>query len=138
MGGLVLGAIVPSIRAWWVLRGVRGGQSILSKEEDVIPDTSWDEEITQKLFGGLNCGLLGSLGDGHIIILSDSDEEEEVREGDHIDVEAASSFDRSSLAPTTVADDDALNEVQDGSSGGGTLDQALDDSNDSGAEAGMS
>jgi hypothetical protein len=61
-----------------------------------------------------------------------------VREGDHIDVEASSSFDRSSLAPTTVADDDALNEVQDGSSGGGTLDQALDDSNDSGAEAGMS
>jgi hypothetical protein len=47
-----------------------------SEEEDVIPDTSQDEEITQKLFNDLNHGLLGPPGDDHIIVLSDPDEEE--------------------------------------------------------------
>jgi hypothetical protein len=46
-----------------------------SEEEDAFPDTSRDEEITRKLFGGFNRGLLGPPGDGRIIILNDSDEE---------------------------------------------------------------
>jgi hypothetical protein len=44
-------------------------------EEDLFPDTSRDEEFTRKLFGDLNCDLLGPPSDGNIIILSDSDEE---------------------------------------------------------------
>jgi hypothetical protein len=73
------------------------------------PDTSRDEKIARKLFDYLNRGLLGSPSDERIIILSDSDEEEDVREGDHANAEAVSSLDRNSLAPTTsaAADDDA-------------------------------
>jgi hypothetical protein len=33
-------------------------------EEDDFPDTSRGEEITRKLFGDLNCGLLGPPNDG--------------------------------------------------------------------------
>jgi hypothetical protein len=52
-----------------------------SGEEDFIVDTSCDFEFTQRLYGELNRGFLGSPGNSKIIILSDSDEEkEEVRE----------------------------------------------------------
>jgi hypothetical protein len=40
-------------------------------EEDLFPDTSWDEEFVTKLFGDLNHRLLGSPSDGNVIILSD-------------------------------------------------------------------
>jgi hypothetical protein len=48
-----------------------------SDEEDLIIDTSRDKEFARRLFDDLNCAILGSLGNGKIIILSDSDEEEE-------------------------------------------------------------
>jgi hypothetical protein len=51
-----------------------------SDEGDLIADVLWDEEFTRRLFGDLNCNFLGPPSDGNIIILSDSDEEEEVRE----------------------------------------------------------
>jgi hypothetical protein len=44
-----------------------------SDEEGLIPDTSRDEEFTRRLFGDLNCNILGSPSDGNIIILNDSD-----------------------------------------------------------------
>jgi hypothetical protein len=56
---------------------------LTSEEEDVIPGTSWDEEIARKLFSDVNQGLLRLLDDGNIIILSDSEDEEEVHEDDH-------------------------------------------------------
>jgi hypothetical protein len=46
-------------------------------EGDPIHDTARDFEFAQRLFGELNRDLLGPLGDGKVIILSDSDEEEE-------------------------------------------------------------
>jgi hypothetical protein len=49
-------------------------------EEEIFPDTSQDEEFAQRLFAELNRELLGPPDDGNIIILSDSDEEEEVHE----------------------------------------------------------
>jgi hypothetical protein len=49
-----------------------------SEEEDAFPDTSRDEEITRKLVGNLNRGLLGPPNDDRIVILSDSEDEEEV------------------------------------------------------------
>jgi hypothetical protein len=59
----------------------------LSPEEvDSLPDTSQDEEIAQKLFGDLNCGLLGMPHDDNIIILSDFNKEEEVRMDDRDEV----------------------------------------------------
>jgi hypothetical protein len=46
-------------------------------EGDPIHDTARDFEFTQRLFGELNRNLLGPFGDDKVIILSDSDEEEE-------------------------------------------------------------
>jgi hypothetical protein len=43
-------------------------------EEGLIADTSWDTEFTRLLFGNLNHDILGSPGDGKVIILSDSNE----------------------------------------------------------------
>jgi hypothetical protein len=45
-------------------------------EEDFIADTSNDFEFAQRLYGEPNRAVLGPPGDGRIIILSDSDEEE--------------------------------------------------------------
>jgi hypothetical protein len=45
---------------------------LTSEEEEDAPDTSRDEEISRKLFGDLNRGLLGPPGDDNIIILNDS------------------------------------------------------------------
>jgi hypothetical protein len=59
-----------------------------SDEEDVFHDTSWDEDFARRLFGDLNCSLLGPPGDGKAIILSNSNEEDEVREEDSTNAEA--------------------------------------------------
>jgi hypothetical protein len=109
-----------------------------SDEEDFFPDTSWDEEFTRKLFGDLNCELNGRFGDGKIIILSGSNEEEEVCKEEATDAEAASPSAMNSTAPTvSVTDaDNAPDEVLDDSNGGRTLDPAQDDSNDGGDEVG--
>jgi hypothetical protein len=59
-----------------------------------IADTSRDEEITRKLFGGLNLDLIGPPGDGKIIILNDDDE---AQEGTTVEIECM-------IAPTSVDD----------------------------------
>jgi hypothetical protein len=56
-----------------------------SDEEDLLPDTLWDEDFARRLFGDLNRGLLGLPGDGRVIIISDSNEEKEAREEDATD-----------------------------------------------------
>jgi hypothetical protein len=80
-----------------------------SDGENLIPDTSRDEEFAKRLFSDLNRGLLGSLGDGKVMILSDSNEEEEVHEEDTTDAKAVPSSTVKSWAPTTTVDnaDDA-------------------------------
>jgi hypothetical protein len=50
-----------------------------SNEEDLIAATSHDFDFTQRLFGELNWVVLRPPGDGMIIVLNDSNEEE-VRE----------------------------------------------------------
>jgi hypothetical protein len=49
-------------------------------EENFIVDTSHDAELAKKLFGGLNHDILGPPGDGKIVVLDDSDEENEAQE----------------------------------------------------------
>jgi hypothetical protein len=90
IGSLIPGAAVPSVRAQRALRGVPV-MDLSSREEDTFPGTSRDEEIARRLFADLNYSLLRPPGDGSVIVLSDSDEEEEVRENDHADVEVMSS-----------------------------------------------
>jgi hypothetical protein len=54
--------------------------SLFSDERDLIADVSRDEVFVRRLFGDLNRDVLGPPDDSKIIILSDSDKEEEVRE----------------------------------------------------------
>jgi hypothetical protein len=102
-----------------------------SDEEGLIPDTLWDEEFARKLFGDLNSGVLGPPGDGKVIILNDSDEEDEVREEHADDAEAAPSSDVKSSTPTTSVDDD------DGIDKGRSPNRAISGSSSDGDEAGL-
>jgi hypothetical protein len=81
--------------------------SSFSDKGYLITDVSQDEKFTRKLFGDLNRDVLGLPGDGKIIILSDSNEEEEVREKNATDVEAVSSS--AARSPTTTASADDTN-----------------------------
>jgi hypothetical protein len=76
-----------------------------SDEGDLITDVSRDEEFARRLFDDLNRDVLGPPGDGKIIILSDFDEQEEVREEKAANTEVAPSFVVKSLASTASVDD---------------------------------
>jgi hypothetical protein len=52
----------------------------VSGPSSLVVDTSRDEEFTRKLFGDLNRDILGPPGDGKIIIIDDSDDNDEVQE----------------------------------------------------------
>jgi hypothetical protein len=111
---------------------VRSSEKIMvvdlsSEDEDNFPDTSRDEKITRKLFGDLNRDLLGPPCDDNVIILSNSNEEEEVHKEDATDIEVAPSSTINTTAPIVSADDnadDAPDAVQDDSNGGRTPDRA--------------
>jgi hypothetical protein len=92
-----------------------------------IVDTSHDEELTRKLFGDLNHDILGSPGDGKIIVLDDSDDDGEAREEKTADIE-------STTAPAIV--DDAPAEVRIGNSDDQGPDQEADGGNNSRHSAG--
>jgi hypothetical protein len=51
-----------------------------SNEEDYVGDFARDFEFAQKVFGELNRDVLGLPGNGKVIILNDSKQEEEVHE----------------------------------------------------------
>jgi hypothetical protein len=92
-----------------------------SGEEDFFAGTSRDEELTRKLFSDLNRDILGPPGDGKIIILSDSDDEDEVHEDAAVNTEVAppsaiNSADTSTSAPDA---DETPNGVKDGNPDGG-------------------
>jgi hypothetical protein len=74
-------------------------------EECLIPDTLRDEEFTMRLFSDLSRGVLGPPDDGKVIILSDFDEEEVVREEHAANAEAAPSSAVKSPTPTASTDD---------------------------------
>jgi hypothetical protein len=78
-----------------------------SDEEDFFTDTSWDAEFARRLFGDLNHDLLGLPGDGKVIVLSDSDEEDEVHEDTVVDADVApSAATKSSTPAVSTADVD--------------------------------
>jgi hypothetical protein len=96
-----------------------------SGEEDFFADTSRDEELTRKLFGDLNRDILGPPGGGKIIVLSDSDDEDEAHEDAAVNAEVAPpSAVNSPVTPATDADE--------------TPDGVQDDNSDGGDEAGSS
>jgi hypothetical protein len=97
-----------------------------SGDEDSFTDTSRDEDLARKLFDDLNRDILGSPGDGKIIVLSDSDDEDEAHEDVAINAEAAPpSAANSADTPTSAPDADE------------TPDGVQDDNIDGGDEAGL-
>jgi hypothetical protein len=101
-------------------------------ERDLITDVSQDEEFTRIIFGDLNNNFLGLPGDGKIIILSDSDEEEEeVHKEKAANAEVVPSSVTRSLAPTTSTTD------ADGADKGDTPDRVICSSSSGGDEAGL-
>jgi hypothetical protein len=92
-----------------------------SGEEDSFVDTSRDEELGRKLFVDLNRDILGPPGDGKIIVLSDSDDEDEVHEDAAVNTEAAPPYATNSAdTPTSAPDaDETPNGVQDDNTDGG-------------------
>jgi hypothetical protein len=110
-----------------------------SDEEDVIPDTSRDEQFTKRFFGDLNREVLGSPNSDKVIILSDSDDEEkEVCEEDVIDTKAMPSSAVKSPTPiASAADvDDADKGTPNTSNDGCSPNRAIGDSSTDGDGAG--
>jgi hypothetical protein len=105
--------------------------SLSSHEGDLIADVSRDDAFTRRLFGDLNCDVLGPPSDGKIIILSDSDEEEEVREEKATNVEAVPSSAVRSLASNASVD------VADGTYKSNTPDRATGSCSSGGDEANL-
>jgi hypothetical protein len=95
--------------------------ALSSGKEDSVADTSRDEELARKLFGDLNPDILGPPGDGKIIILSDSDDEDEKPEDGTVNAEAApSSTANSTDSPTSTPDaDETPDGVSDDNADGG-------------------
>jgi hypothetical protein len=97
-----------------------------SGEEDFVGDTSRDEELARNLFGDLNRDILGPPGYDKIIVLSDSDDEDETHEDAAVNAEAAPpSATNSADSPTSAPDADD------------TPDRVPDDNADGGDEAGL-
>jgi hypothetical protein len=98
--------------------------ALSSGEEEPVADTSRDEEIARKLFSDLNRDILGPPDDGKVIVISDSDDEDETHEDAAVNAEAAPpSAANSADSPTSASD---INETPDGVS---------DDNADGGDEA---
>jgi hypothetical protein len=95
--------------------------ALSSGEEDSIADTSRDEEFVRKLFGDLNCDILGPPGDGKIIVISDSDDEDEMHEDAAVNAKAAPpSTANSTDSPTSASDaDETPDGVSDDNADGG-------------------
>jgi hypothetical protein len=99
--------------------------ALSSGEEESIADTSRDEKFARKLFDDLNRDILGPPDDGKIIVISDSDNEDETHEDVAVNAEAAPpSATNSADSPTSASD---VDETPDGVS---------DDNADGGDEAG--
>jgi hypothetical protein len=97
-----------------------------SGEEDSVADTSRDEELARKLFDDLNRDILRLPSDGKIIVLSDSDDEDETHEDAAVNAEAAPpSATNSTDSPTSAPDADE------------TPDGVPDDNADGGDKAGF-
>jgi hypothetical protein len=101
-------------------------------EEGFFTDISWDAEFTRRLFGDINRDFLGSPGDGKVIVLSDSDEEEVAREETTADTDAASLTPAPSAADTDEDPRKMLDDISDDL----TPDQDTGKSSGGGDEAG--
>jgi hypothetical protein len=88
-----------------------------------IVDTSRDEELTKKVFGDLNRDILGPPRDGKVIVLYDSDNDEEAQEEKAAEIEStatpASADDTPAEARIDNSNDQRPNKEVDGSNNSG-------------------
>jgi hypothetical protein len=80
--------------------------SLSSDEENFIADTSHDAEFARKLFCDLNCDILEPPSDGKVIVLNDSNEEDEAQEEKTTGTEPVATSIVVKSASTTSADTD--------------------------------
>jgi hypothetical protein len=95
--------------------------ALSSGREDSVADTSRDEKLARKLFSDLNRDILGPSGDGKIIVLSDSDDEDETSEDAAVNAKAAPpSAANSTDSPTSAPNaDETPDGVSDDNADGG-------------------
>jgi hypothetical protein len=107
-------------------------------EEDFFANTSRDVEFARWMFGDLNRDLLGLPGDSKVIILSDSDEEEEACEETvfHADATSFAIMKSSTLSPPVADADEDPGKMQDDNSDDLAPGQVTDKSSGDGDEAG--
>jgi hypothetical protein len=88
-----------------------------------IVDTSHDEELARNLFGDLNHDILGPPGDCKIIVLDDSDDDNDAQEEVTTDIESTIAPASANDAPTEArigdSDDQGPNQEADGSDNSG-------------------
>jgi hypothetical protein len=103
------------------------GTTPVSGPSSLVVDTSHDEEFARKLFGDLIYDILRPPGDGKIIIIDDSDDDNEAQEEGTAGIDPiivpASAVDAPAGARVTNSDDQGF-------------EQEADDGNDSGRSAG--
>jgi hypothetical protein len=126
-----------------LLVGVRagGGAPVINlssslDEEDLIVATSHDFEFAQRLIGVLNRAVLGPLGDGKIIVLSDSDEEEVHEEKTTVTKTVAASTTVNPASTTSADTDDSPVGVKNDNSDDQGPDQEAGSYNGSGDDTG--
>jgi hypothetical protein len=86
-------------------------------------DTSHDEQFTRKLFGDLNRNILGPPGNGKIIIIDDSDNDDEAQDEGTVGIEPTAVLASAADAPTgarvTDSDDQGSDQEVDGGDNSG-------------------
>jgi hypothetical protein len=104
-------------------KGNASGKIPMLEPSSFIVDTSRDEEIARKLFGDLHRDILEPSGDGKIIIIDDSDDNDEVQEGTTAEIEstvaATSANDASAEARIDNSDDQGPDQEADGGDNSG-------------------
>jgi hypothetical protein len=95
----------------------------MSGPSSLVVDTSRDEEFTRKLFGDLNRDILGPPGDGKIIVIDDSDNDNDAQEEGTAGIEPttvpASTADAPAGARVANSDDQGSDQEVDGGDNSG-------------------
>jgi hypothetical protein len=95
-------------------QGGASGATSVSGPSSLVVDTSHDEEFVRKLFGDLNCNILGLPDDGKIIIIDDSDDDAKAQEEGTTDIDPMTVPASAADAPTgtSVTNSDAQKSKQ--------------------------
>jgi hypothetical protein len=108
-------------------QGNASGKTPMINPFSFIVDTSRDEELARKLFGDLISNILGSPGDGKIIVLDDFNDDDEAQEEKTVGIE---------FTATPASVDNAPVEAKIGSSDDQGPNQEADDRDNNGRSTG--